>query len=64
MDGEDELIEFLTFNSQLLATGGGQRVVAGAPIVLRGAPFSFHPAPQEEPLQSRIEGTLPGIVKK
>jgi hypothetical protein len=34
VNGENQSIEFLPLNSQLLATGGGQRVVTGAPIVL------------------------------
>jgi hypothetical protein len=49
------VIELFTLNGQLLAPRGGERVVACAAIVLRGAPHGLDPASQEQTLQCRIQ---------
>src|SRR5882757_5322348 len=55
VNGEDDVIELFTLNGQLLAPRSGERVIARAAIVFRGAPRGLDPASQEQTLQRRIQ---------
>src|SRR5437763_972468 len=49
------MLEVLSFYAELLSSGSSQRVEPGAAVVFRRAPFGFHPALEQEPLQRRIK---------
>ena len=59
LDHADHAVELGVFGRQLPAAGGGQRVVARAAVVLRRAPLGLHPAVEQQPLERRIQRTLP-----
>src|SRR2546429_7713163 len=44
--------------AEMLAARGGERVIAGAPVVLGDAPFALDPGGEQQPLQRRIERAL------
>src|SRR5207237_7999490 len=46
------------FGLELTRTGGGERVKAGAAIVLRLTPLAFNPAPALKTIDGGVEGTL------
>ena len=46
------------FGLELARTGSGERVKAGAAIVLRLTPFAFDPAPALKTIDGGVEGTL------
>ena len=58
MNRADHALEILLFLRELLASGGGQRVIPRAPIVLRLPPFGFHEAVEEESLECGVERAL------
>ena len=58
MDGEDAPIEFLAFNGQLFAAGGGQRVKAGAAVGLRWTPFGVDQILAMQTVERLIEGRV------
>src|SRR3981189_697474 len=43
---------------ELTRTGSGERVKAGAAIVLRNTPLAFDPAPALKTIDGNVEGTL------
>src|ERR1700733_155398 len=54
-DGGDELVELRKFGAELFASGGGERIEAGAAIRFGHFPFGFDPALKEEALEGGIE---------
>src|SRR6185437_453276 len=56
--GEEELEAALLFG-KLLFSGGGDAVVAGAPVVFRNRPFRRHIVIQQQTLQRGIERAFP-----
>ena len=61
LNREDECVELLALGRKTSSPGGGERVVAGAAVVLRRAPGRLDPAVQQEPLQRRLERALPHL---
>src|SRR6185436_2148442 len=55
LNGKDETLELGALGAEPFLAGRGQRVVAGAAIVLRRAPLGFHPSVQQQPLQRGVE---------
>ena len=58
LDRADHAIELGAFGGELPAAGGGERVVAGAAVVLRRAPLGLHPAVEQQPLERGIQRAL------
>lgn len=54
-DSGNHLFKVRAFGGELLATGGGEGVVAGATVGVRPAPFGFDPALQEEALEGGVQ---------
>jgi len=61
MNREDQPVEFLALGGELLAAGGGQRVVARASIVLRRPSLALHPAFQQQTLEGRVQRAFPDL---
>ena len=59
LDRADHAVELGMFGGELPAAGGGERVVARAAVVLRRAPLGLHAAIEQQPLERRIQRTLP-----
>src|SRR5262245_11957048 len=57
-DAADHPVELGPFGGELPPPGRGQRVVAGAAVVLRNAPRRRRPAVDEDPLESGVERAL------
>src|SRR5215211_984915 len=58
LNREDDALELVALGRELLASGGGERVVPRPAIVLRDAPLGFDVAVEEEALQRGIERAL------
>ncbi len=61
MNREDQPVESLPLGGELLAAGGGQRVVARASIVLRRPLLALHPALHQQALESRVQSAFPDL---
>src|SRR4051812_9300165 len=55
LNGFDHTVEIVALGGELFTAGGCERVIAGAPIVLRRSPFGSHPTVQEESLERWVE---------
>src|SRR5688500_6217975 len=58
IDHLDVAAPLLGLGAQRAASGGGELVVLGPPVLVRGAPHAVDPPLLLEPLQGRVERTL------
>src|ERR1700753_294132 len=58
IDGGNGVAEISDFSAKLFASGGRERVIAGAPIVLGAAPLGADPAIHQQPLERGVERTF------
>src|SRR5438067_1277403 len=61
MNGPDHPVELFSLRDELLATGGRERVVTRAPIVVGRAPFALDVAVEHQTLERRIEGAFANL---
>jgi hypothetical protein len=61
LNGGDDLRELVALGRKLLSSRTRDRVIAGSPIVLGGAPFSVNIPVEQQSLQRRIQRAFPDL---